>query len=168
MKKFFLVFITCFIVLFSVSPLCFAYSASTYADLAQSSTQANNLISYAENYKSFQNSDFVVSQVGQYEYRIFWGDLKYNGLSVSGNEIEYLQYVREGSGYDYTYHYNYGNESTLSLSIDNLVVSNIPELGSSSVLFEQFNFYDDFVYFTVFVVCLLLVVAILSFRSCYK
>lgn len=168
MKKFFLVVITCFIVLFSVSPFCFAYSGTTYSDLAQSSTQVNNLISSAENYEIFEFSDFVVAQVGLYDYRIFWGDLDYNGSYVSGDNVEYLQYVREGSSYDYSYHYYYGNESTLSLKVDNLVVSNITELGSRSSLYEEFSFYDNMIIFAVFGLAMLIVSSFIAFRMCFR
>lgn len=168
MKKFFLAFLLTVTLCCTFCNLCFAYSADTYADLAQSSTQANNLISYASNYDNFEWSDFVVAQIGQYEYRIFWGDLKYNGSSVSGSNVEYIQYVREGSNYDYSYVYRYGTDNTLSLGIDNLVVSNIDECGSRSALYEEFSYYDNMIIFAIFGLAMLIVSSFIALRMCNK
>lgn len=152
--------------LFSVN--CFALTAGTYSDLAQSSTQVQNLISFAHSYDSFINSDFVVFQNGQYSYYIFWGDLEYNGSSVTASEAEYISYIREGSGYDYTYSYSYGDSEALSLTVSNLVVSNIDELGSSSALYEQYKSYNRDKAFGIFILAVLIVLMFLAFRRTYK
>lgn len=152
--------------LFSVN--CFALSSSTYTDLSQSSSTVQNLISFANNYDSFINSDFVVFQNGQYSYYIFWGDLKYNGTSVTADKAEYISYIREGSGYDYVYQYSYGNEEALSLTVSNTVISNIDELGSSSALYAQYKSYETDKMFFVFILACLIVSMFLSFRRTYK
>lgn len=153
-------------VLFSVN--CFALNASTYADLAQSSSQVQNLISYAHSFDSFINSDFVVFQSGQYSYYIFWGDLEYNGTSVTASEAECISYYREGSGYDYQYHYVYDDSEDLSLTVSNLVVSNIDELGSSSALYEEFRSYNRDKAFGIFILAVLIVTMFLAFRRTFK
>lgn len=168
MKKFFLVALVVVCLFCSFCTVSYAYSASTYSDLAQSATNANNLLAYAYNYDSFEGSDFVIAQIGQYEYRIFWGDLNYNGSSVSGSKVEYIQYVREGSGYDYQYYYRYGTDDTLSLSINNLVVSNIDKLGSVSSLYEQLHFQDNQHYIIIFFGALLFACLLLLTRLCFK
>lgn len=167
-KKFLISFSVFSILLFSFVPCSYAFSTSTYADIVQSSTQSNNLISLAENYDSFSNSDFVVAQIGQYEYRIFWGNLNYNGSSITGSEVEYLQYVREGSGYDYQYHYRYGTDSTLSLTVNHIVVSNIDSVGMRSAIYVQYNDYDFKLVFFIFMTAIMLASLFLIFRSVYK
>lgn len=168
MKRFFCVFLVAVIVCFSFSSFSFAFTTSTYSDLAQSSTQSNNLISVASNYLFFSDSEFVVAQIGPYEYRIFWGDLKYNGTSVTGNNVNYIQYIREGSGYDYQWYYRTGTDSTLSLSVNHLVVSNISQLGSRSALYEEYHYYDIQILYLIFILAILIVGAFLLFRSVYK
>ncbi len=166
--KFLKISLCCIIVFVLFTANCFALSASTYADLAQSSTQVQNLISYAHSYNSFINSDFVVFQSGQYNYYIFWGDLNYNGSSVTASEAECISYYREGSGYDYQYRYSYDDSENLSLTVNNLVVSNVDELGSSSALYEEFKSYNRDKAFGIFILAVLIVIMFLAFRRTFK
>ncbi len=152
--------------LFSVN--CFALTGATYADVAQSNSTVQNLISCANNYSSFRDADFVVFQNGQYSYYIFWGDLEYNGSSVSASEAEFVSYIRQGSGYDYAYTFDYGNSEALSLTVSDLVVSNIEGLGSSSALYEQYRSYDENMYFSIFILACLIVSMFLAFRRTFK
>lgn len=158
--KFFKIFL-CFVLICSVFCVSsFALSTSTYADLSSTSSTGQNLINLALNYDTFENSDFVIFQDGQYSYYIVWGDLTYNASSVSGSEIEYISYVREGSSYDYTYSYNYGTDSAFSLTVSNLTVSNIDGLGFISTIYEEHEsrlnqkIFDIFIYSTLFVIAL--------------
>lgn len=146
----------------------FALNTSTYADVASTSTNSQNLINYAINYKSFKDSDFVVFQSAQYSYYIVWGDLKYNGASVSSDKVEYIQYYRQGSGYDYVYQYSYGADDAFTLSVNNVVVSNVEGLGMSSNLYRDYDYYRSYELNTILFGGALLVIMILTFRGVNK
>lgn len=165
----FLKILLCCVLIFAVFSLnAFAYSGSTYADLSQSSSNVQNLITYAYNFDSFLGSDYVVFQDAQYSYYIFWGDIKYEGSSVTSDEAEYIRYYREGSGTSYSYTYDHSEDVPLSLSVNKLVVSNIDELGSVSSLYEELN--HNYRVLTLFVILLafIFVIMVLAFRRTFK
>ncbi len=168
MKNISKILICCIIIISLFSLNAFALSSSTYGDLAQSSSQVQNLISYANNFPGFIGSDFVVFQNGQYSYYIFWGDLKYDGSRVTADKADYISYIREGSGASYSYSYRHGDEESLSLTVNHLVTSNIDELGSSSALYEQYKSYYSEVVFYVFILAFLFVTMVLAFRRTFK
>lgn len=159
----------CCILIFSLFSLnAFALSSSTYADLAQSSSQVQNLVSYAKNFPGFIDSDFVVFQNGQYSYYIFWGDLVYDGNRVTADKADCISYIREGSGASYSYRYSYSDQEVLSLTVNHLVCSNIDGLGSSSALYEQYKSYYNQSVFNVFFLAILFSIMVLSFRRTFK
>lgn len=130
------------ILIFSFTTVSFAFSGDTYASLSQSSTNAQNLISYASNYNSFFNSEYVCYQGNQYEYYIVWGDLELNDGVVSGTEVEYVMYYREGTQGSYVYSFRYSSDDSFSLNISDSVVTNIQGAGGDSVLYNQLYFYE--------------------------
>ena len=162
-----LIIILCVLILcFSFTLNSFALSATTYSDLSSSSSTGQNLLNLALNHQSFRNKDFVIFQNGQYSYYIVWSDkLDYSGISVSADEIEYIQYIREGSGYDYTYRYIYGTDTEFSLTINNLTVSNVDGLGFISPIYEENEARINDKYFNIFIVATLFVVALTSLRG---
>ena len=166
--KFFKISICCFLIVCVFSLNAFAFSGSTYGDLSQSSSNVDNLISYAYNFDSFLGSDFVVFQSGQYSYYIFWGDIDYENSRVTADKAEYISYIREGSGSSYAYTYSHGVNESLSLNVNKLVVSNIDELGSVSSLYEDLN--NNHRILTVFVILLgfIFVLMALAFRRTFK
>lgn len=166
--KFLKITICCILIVSVFSLNAFAFSGSTYADLSQSSSNVDNLISYAYNFDSFIGSDYVVFQDSQYSYYIFWGDLKYEGSRVTSEEAEYIRYYREGSGVSYSYSYEHSEDVPLSLTVNKLVVSNIDELGSVSSLYEDLN--HNYRILTVFVILLafIFVLMALAFRRTFK
>lgn len=166
--KFIKIAVVAVLMLCVLSVNSFAFSGSTYGDMASTSTNTQNLINFAINCDSFKNSDFVVFQSAQYSYYIMWGDLDYNGSSVTGSQVEYVQYVREGSGYDYAYQYNYGTEQTFTLSVNNVVVSNIEGCGMSSNIYRDYEYYRSYDLNTILFGGALLVIMILAFRSVSK
>lgn len=164
--KFFKICLCCVIIfaLFSVSS--FALTATTYADVSSTSSTGQNLLNLALNHQSFKNKDFVIFQNGQYSYYIVWSDkLDYSGISVSADEIEYIQYFREGSSYDYAYSYVYGTDTSFSLTINNLTVSNVDGLGFISPIYEENEARTNDKYFNIFIVATLFVVALTSLRG---
>lgn len=160
----------CSIMIIAVFSLnAFALSSSTYADLSQSSSTVQNLISYANNYSDFITSDYVVFQNGQYSYYIFWGDdFEYDGISVTASEAQCISYIREGSSYDYAYKYTYSDAQNLSLTVNHSVISNIDELGSSSALYLEYKQNNRDTAFNVFILGFLFVLMILAFRRTFK
>lgn len=166
----YLKFFLCFVFLISIFSFnCFALSASTYADLSPTSSQVQNLVSSANNYKSFQSSDYVVFQDGQYSYRIVWGDdIEVNGNSLSSDKVEVISYVRLGSGFDYTWSYSYTADDTLSLTINHLVVSNIEGVGASSPTFEEYSFQHKVNVLLIFIMAFVGVEMFLAFRRTFR
>lgn len=139
-KKFILCLVL--VLILSFSTVAFGLSGSTYAALSQSSTNAQNLISYASNYNTFFNSEYVCYQGEQYQYYIVWGDLDFNNGVVSGTDVEYVMYYREGVQGNYVYTYSYNTDDKFSLNIDDSVVTNIQGAGGDSVLYNQLYFYE--------------------------
>lgn len=156
----------CLFAVLSVNAL--ALNTSTYADIASSSSNAQNLLNFAMNFDSFKNSDYVIFQNAQYSYYIVWGDLTYNDTYVSANKINYVQYYREGSGYDYLYNYAYGTDNTFRLNVGNVVISNIEGLGMSSNLYRDYEYYQKTDLYVILFGGALLVIMILTFRSVAK
>lgn len=146
----------------------FALNTSTYADISSTATNTQNLINYAINYDSFKDTEYVVFQSAQYSYYIVWGDFEYNGTSVTSDKVEYIQYYREGSGYDYVYQYSYGANEVFALSVNNVVVSNVEGLGMSSNLYRDYEYYRSFDLNTILFGGALLVIMILTFRGVNK
>lgn len=145
-----------------------AFNGSTYGDMASSSTTTQNLLNFAMNFDSFKNSDYVIFQNAQYSYYIVWGDLTYNDTSVTANQINYVQYYREGSGYDYIYNYAYGTDNAFNLNVGNVVISNIEGLGMSSNLYRDYEYYQKTDLYVILFGGALLVIMILTFRSVAK
>ena len=166
--KFLKISLCCILIICVFSLNAFAFSGSTYGDLAQSSSNVQNLITYAYNYDSFLGSDFVVFQDAQYSYYIFWGDLDYEGSVVSADEAEYICYSREGSGASYSYSYSYAEDIPLSLTVNKLVVSNIDELGSVSALYEEINHNYRVLSLFVILLAFTFVIMVLAFRRTFK
>lgn len=143
----------------------FALSSSTYADLSATSSQSQNLISYAMNYDSFLYSDYVIYQSAQYSYYIVWADkLEFKNGTVTGDNIEYISYIRSGSGYDYQYNYDYGTDDSFSLSVNHMTISNINGLGFKSEYYNSFldSHYNK--YFIIFVLAGIFVLVLTSLR----
>ena len=77
---------------------------SLYGTVASTSSNANNLLYLAMNYKSFKGSDYIIFQDGQYSYYIVWGKLELiDGEVVEQSDIEFLHYYRKDSGNGYNY-----------------------------------------------------------------
>ncbi len=152
-----------FVLVFSLN--VFAFSTSTYNDVSATSSTAQNLIYKAVNYDSFENSDFIIFQNEQYSYYIVWGDLKYNGSSVTGSNVEYIQYFRSGSGFDYQYYYQYSTDTQFSLSVNNEVVTNIDGLGFVSPQYREFDYQNNSIRLLIFICACAGAVMILTFRG---
>lgn len=162
MIKKFLCIVLC---LFLFALPCSALSHDTYSDVAQSSTQAANLLSLASNYDDFIRSDFIIYSPAQYQYFIVWGEDVYsNGESiVSDKPIQYISYTRTDN-YN-TYEYNYGQAQNFSLDIYNIVTSNIHGVGMRSVVFEDFYSQHIIKQFLIFGLAVLFVILLLKFRK---
>lgn len=116
---------------------------SLYATVASTSNNALNLLYRAINYESFKDSDFIIFQDGQYSYYIVWGDLAASDTRVTGSDIEYIRYVRNGSTYDSYYTYDYGTDSSFSLALSSeyQTTSNLPGVGFVSMAAVQYDYY---------------------------
>ena len=169
MKK--LILFICLISLF-VSCTCFSSAAltfnSTYSDVTSTSSQAVNLVNFAMSYDDFVSSEYVVFCNEQYSYYIVWGDLSYNGTTVSGSDVQYLRYYRDGSGTSYQYTYQYGTDSSFNLTPSHICTSNIRNFGFSSSTYQEYKHYYDYSCFIVFVGSVLLVFLISELRRCNK
>lgn len=165
--KFFKIALCCVMIMVVFSMPALALSSSTYADLSATSSTTQNLISCAMNYDSFLFSDYVVFQNGQYSYYIVWSDkLEYSSGTVSSDSpIEYISYIRTGSGYDYSYNYSYGTDETFSLNVFNMTVSNVEGLGSRSELFSTFLSQHQSRLYQIFSLAIIIVIAFVTLRK---
>lgn len=117
---------------------------SLYGTVTSTSNNAMNLLYRAINYDSFNDSDFIIFQDGQYSYYIVWGDLEASDTRVTGSDIEYVHYYRTDSGsYNYVYSYDYGTDSSFSLALSSeyQTTSNISGVGFVSMAAVQYDYY---------------------------
>lgn len=165
--KFFKIFLCSVIIMAVFSMSAFAFSTSTYGDMSSNSTQVQNLLSLAMNYDSFLYSDYVIFQNGQYSWYIVWSDkLEVSSGAVSSEgPVEYISYIRTGSGYDYSYNYTYGTDESFSLSGTHLTVSNVDGLGFKSELYQTFRDSHYTRYFQIFGMAALLVIMFVTLRK---
>lgn len=161
-NKFFVVLLT-FILLFSFALPCFALNHSTYNDIAQNNSTVQNLLSFAMNYNTFKESDYVVYCNAQNSYFIVWGELIVSSNRVVSNEdIFYVSYIR---GTDNQYHYTYSEDSSFILNVNDVVVSNIDGIGMQSQIYEEFDYRQNFYDFSVVVLVLLFVILLFKVRK---
>lgn len=169
MKK--IIIFLCLICLF-VSCTCFSSAAltvnSTYSDVTSTSSQAVNLVNFAMSYEDFITSDYVVFCNEQNSYYIVWGELSYNGTTVSGSEVQYLRYYRAGSGVSYQYTYQYGTDTSFKLTPSHMCTSNIKNFGFSSSTYQDYKYMYNGTCFMVFVGSVLFVVLISHLRRVNK
>lgn len=144
------IFISVLCIVFSATVFSFASTYSTYNTVSQSSSNAQNLISYASNYEGFFDSDYVIAQTGQYEYILAFGELEGDSSYLNG-DVSIIRYSR---GTDNQYQYYFSNDSDFHLSINDGVVSSLAEVGSSSSLYSQLHFYHYAKYFLILIVAL--------------
>lgn len=154
----------CFILIFVffVVPCSAISFSSTYSDLSYSSSTVNNLITYAMNYDSFLNREFVVFRPSQYDYYIVWGHLRLSGSSVtSTGQVEYIRYYRDTYG---DYHYQYSTDTDFLLNSDNVNISNIDGYGFKSPTFSTFKFESDVLSISIFSLGFIFLIALCRLR----
>lgn len=162
-KRFFCICF-CFILISIVFLVpCSAISfSSTYSDLGYNNSTANNLITYAMNYDSFLNSDFVIFRSSVYEYYIVWGHLRLSGSSVtSTGQVEYIRYYRDSSG---DYHFEYLTDTDFLLNSDNVNISNIDGYGFKSPIFSTFKYESDVLILLTFSLGFIFLIALCRLR----
>lgn len=170
MKKPFLIILSLCLIFF-----IFSFSASaltinvTYSDVVSSSTQANNLLNFAMSYESFRDSDFVIFCDQQYSYYLVWGDLTVSDAGVvSGADVEYIRYYREGDSYSSSYVYNYGTDVSFGLNPSDMVTSNLPDYGFSSELYRTYISQFELKHFLILLSSFCFVLMILRLRGSSK
>ena len=163
--------LTTFLFIFCLCISCLTFRSaalsvnSTYSDVTSTSTQAVNLVNFAMSYDSFVASDYVVFCNEQNSYYIVWGDLKYDGSTVTGSDIEYLRYYRAGSTGSYAYTYEYGTDNSFSLTPSHMCTSNIKNFGFASSTYQEYKHYYDYSCFIVFAGSILFVILIQQLRK---
>lgn len=166
MKKilsFILIVILCCNLIFSCSALTIS---DTYSDVTSTSSQANNLINYAMNYNNFLYSDFVIFSDDLNSYYLVWSDdLVFDGVTVSGSDVEFVHYFRSGSAGSYSYSYEYGIDSAFSLSSSFVCTSNIAEFGFRSALFDEYYHRHEMLLLFLLICSFGFVLMILSLRG---
>lgn len=151
MRKISIVFL---VLLFSVTP-CFALSASTYADLAQNSSQVTNLVSQASSQSGFFDCDYVVFRSGNQAYYIYWSDsLVFNNNRFTSGSGQYISYTYSGNTWSYS---GIVSDPGLSLSASYVVTTSLSgySKGQRSSLYDQYYFYHYGLYFFIFFLGLL-------------
>lgn len=138
MKKASFIFIFIISIFFTINVNALTIN-STYRDVTPTSSQSTNLLSLAQNYDSFKESEFVIFSDSQYSYYIVWSkDLSLSNGTVKGTNIEYIHYHRND---DYTYTYDYGTDSTFSLTSSYLETSSIDGYGFVSLSDMEYDYY---------------------------
>lgn len=141
---------------------------SVYQDLLSTASQSILLLNFAQNQKSFANKDFVIFADDDYSYYIVWGDLEYSSTNdlILADDIEYAHYYRaSSSGYNTYYNLDVGTDTILQLDLDNhMVVSNLDNVGYASVLYEEYQFYNNMSSFVLFGISFLFGIMIVMFR----
>lgn len=140
-----------------------ALNHSTYGDLTSSNSNANNLINYAYNYKSFKNQDFIIYQESQYSYYICWGDITFTNNKLHSDNVEYINYTRTGANNSYSYVYNYGSDK-LDLNVNHVILSNIDNVGSVINTYKIYQYNDYFIKLLIFSISLLFAMLLSLFR----
>lgn len=140
--------------------------SSTYSDVYGTSTQAENLLNYAMNYDSFQSADFVIFNDEQYSYYIVWGkDFTYTDSTVVGSDVEYVRYYRAGSAGNYSYSYDKGTSDTFLLTYDNIITSNLSEVGVVSPTYETYEYHYNTTMLFVLAVSIVFAMMLRGFRK---
>lgn len=167
MNKFFKIIVSVLLIISVFVLPCSALSFnSTYTDVVQSSTQANNLLALALNYPSFYRSDYVIFCPNQYQYYIVWGDLTVSaGYVASSEPIEYISYIR-GSDYNSQYIYHYDISDSFSLYAPDVCTSNIDNFGMKSQFYD--GFFANYVHieFCVLGLAVLIIILFVKLRKC--
>lgn len=160
MKKIFCLILCLF--LFALP--CSALSHDTYNGLNQSSSTVQNLISMAMNYDNFLESKYVVYQSSQYDYYIVWGDLYLNDNAqiVSNGEVVYIRYYRTDT-YN-TYEYVPSTDSSFTLTVYDMITTNVGGIGMQSQLFREYNTQNILRNFSIFALGILFVILLVNLR----
>lgn len=140
-RLFFAVIVVCLLIKF-LFPSAFSLDYSTYDDLFSSNSNVNTLLSLlpVDNH----NYDYVVWQNAEREYIIAYSsELTYeNDLIVSGSDVpvNYIRSYYQSSGYQYEQKFEYGTLTNFSLSVNDIVTSNLNfEKSSHSFTYESFS-----------------------------
>lgn len=162
---FFLVVV--FLFVFGISS--FALTANTYGGVTPSTSTADTLIQQAMSYDTFYHSDYVVFRSSQYLYYIVWGDdFEVSNGRITSSDVEYISYNRYSNGDNtYYYEYRYGTDSSLNVTVDETIVSNIQVVGQSflSDKVDSFNFRRYHFYFMIFGIAFLFVIMLTNLKG---
>lgn len=141
--------------------LCGIVCVGTPPALAYSSYDDGNIsTSVLAYYEDMQNNigideNYVISRVGQYDYIMAVGDLKFENGSFNCSNARIYE-ISTGSGYNSTYVFDVRNESQFNLSVgDNIVYSN---LGDYPDIIQKGVIYDYLQTFTLLIIgiCMLI------------
>lgn len=168
MKNKFIISLCIFVCLFSFTILpCSALEVSPSNNVVSTSSNASNLINYANSYDSFIYSDFVVFQSGDYEYYIVWCDeLTVNNSVVTGTDIEYIRYYRSGNVGN-SYLYRYGTDKNFKLNLNDYIVTSNINIGMTSSVYSDYRTNFNITYLLVIGVSLLFANMLTNFRRVY-
>lgn len=154
-----------FVIFFTLTIVpCMALEVSPSNNVTSTSTNANNLINYANSYSNFVYSDYVVLQSGDNEYYIVWGnDFTVNNSIVTSDKVEFIRYYRTGT-MNNSYIYDYGTSDNFRLTLNDYVVTSNLNIGMTSSIFDSYrtNYYT--ICCLIIGVSLLFSIALTNFR----
>lgn len=143
--------------------------SSLDGSVTSTSSQANNLLSYAMGFDSFRNSDFIIFNDSEYSYYIVWGDLKNeDGTIVSDGAVEYIRYYRtSSSGYSSSYSYEVGNDEVFSLSLSEeyICTTSVAESGFVSSTYLDYRYKQGTLILFMFILAMVFAIMVKSFRG---
>lgn len=168
MKSKILCFFFVIVLIFIFTINSFAISSNTYEGVTASTTTVQNLINQALSYDNFFHSDYVVYRADNYLYYVVWGDdFVYSNGRITASNVEFISYDRYGSGTSYYNEYRYGTDSSLTVTIDETIVSNIQIDGFSflSTVVDEFNYRRYLHYFLIFGIGMLFVIMLSNLKG---
>ncbi len=148
-----------FIILILVGVICFAnvneVNASTFTstDNLFSSSQASYLLDMAINQiDNFHTKKYVIVQVDNNYYLVSGSDVTINSNSITFTDSTIISAIRNSSGYQGYYTYNITNESSTTVNLSFIGISNIDTTNTvASTEFNDFQFKMNLVNIGIFI-----------------
>lgn len=160
--------------IFTVLLMCCCISstnAATYSSTANlfENSYSNNLIDMAvSQIDNFSNKSFVIFQTNTDYYLVASNkkDVTVTGNRVVMNNSDIVRVIRTYSGTSYVYSYSSLNESSTTINLSNIVISNLDTNYSvSSTRFDDYYFKSYLIKLCMFIVGLIFAIFLVKGRS---
>ena len=163
----FVIFATLVAIITITNVSALSYSSNT--NLFENS-YTNNLIDMANNQvNNFQNKYYVLFEFDYNYYLIVSNskDYSFNNNNLTLNDTIVFSALRSNSGYNYVYNYSVSIENQSSISVNDIVISNIPVITNSvsSKRYSEYSFYTNLKYIGILLIGLTFAIFLTKERS---